>query len=435
MTIETKVNFDREYITQYSSKRGEPSWLLELRLRGLESSENLELPRLDKTKIDKWNLLQFTHETEAKSISNLDELPESVKSLLGTGEEAGNLVIHRDAQSVYQSLNDDLKKQGVIYTDIATAAKEHGELLSKYFMNTVVKVDEHKVSAIHAALFNCGVFLYIPKNVQVEIPIQSLFFQEENKAGLIPHILIVAEDNSKVTYVENSFGTNDGESINNYVAEVFVGNGAKVTFAAVDNLGDNTTCYMYRRAKVERDGHIDWALGQMNNGNTVSDNTTILNGNGSTGDTKSVVVGTGEQSLNFVQKMHQFGQYTDGTMLSHGVMKDAARAIFNGITKIEKGAIKSTGEQTERVLMLSQKARGDANPILLIDENVERAGHAASVGQVSPMQLFYLMSRGVPRKEAERLIILGFLAPVIENIPLEGLRNRLVEVIERKVKS
>jgi Fe-S cluster assembly protein SufD len=434
MTVETKMNLDREYVTTYSEKRGEPAWLLELRLRGLQESEIVELPKLDKTKIDKWNLLQFVHETKSEPITSVDELPDQVKSLLGKGDMAGNLVIHRDSNPIYKSLNKDLQDKGVILTDIATAVKEHGDLLAKYFMNTVVRVDEHKITALHAALFNSGIFLYVPKNVEINVPIQGLFWQENGNAGLLPHILIVAEENSKVTYVENSFSSNSVESVNNYIAEVFVGNGAKVTFAAVDNLGSNTTSYIYRRAQVESTGHIDWALGQMNDGNTISDNTSVLKGNGATGDTKSVVVGTGEQSLNFVQKMHQFGHYTNGQMLSHGVMKDSARAIFNGITKIEKGAVKSTGEQTERILMLSEKARGDANPILLIDENVDRAGHAASVGQVNPFQLFYLMSRGLPRKEAERLVILGFLAPVITEIPLEGLKERLVEVIERKIK-
>lgn len=434
MTVETKVNFNREYVTQFSEKRGEPGWLLELRLRGLESSEVLQLPRLEKTKIDKWNLLDFIHETEVKPVNSIEELSEEARSFLGEGSDLENLLVHKNSQPVFKALSKDLIDKGVIFTDMNTAVKEHGELVMKYFMNQLAQVDEHKISALHAALLNCGVFLYVPKNVQIEVPIQSLFWQEDAQVGLLPHILLVAEDNSKVTYVETYFGSDDKVSVNNYVAEVFVGQGAQVTFAAVDNLGAKTTSYIYRQAKVERDGRIDWALGQMNNGNTVSDNTTLLKGNGALGDTKSVVVGTGEQSLNFVQKMVQSGHYTNGQMLSHGVMKDSARAIFNGITKIEKGAFKSTGEQTERVLMLNKKARGDANPILLIDENVDRAGHAASVGQVNPLQLFYLMSRGITKLEAERLIILGFLTPVVEKIPLEGLKKRLIEVIERKVK-
>lgn len=430
MTVESKVKFDREYITQLSNKNNEPSWVLELRLQGLEQAGKLDLPKLEKTKIGKWNLLSPAYEVATEALT-LAQLPEEVNSILG---DSGNLIIHKNSTTVYDGLQEELKGKGVIYTDILTAIQEHGDLVKKYIYQ-LVKVDEHKISALNAALFNCGIFLYVPRNVEIEIPLQSLFWQETVAQGMIPHILIVAEENSKVTYVENSFGRECAQSVNNYIAEVFVESNARVTFAAVDYLGENTTNYIYRRATVERDGQIDWALGQMNDGNTVSDNTTILKGNGSRGDTKSVVVGTGEQSLNFVQRIDQYGLHTDGQMLSHAVMKDAARAIFNGITKIEKGATKANGEQTERVLMLNDKARGDANPILLIDEDDVTAGHAASVGKVNATQLFYLMSRGISRAEAERLIILGFLTPVVKKIPLEGLRKRLVEVIERKVKS
>ncbi|EGL82697.1 FeS assembly protein SufD [Caldalkalibacillus thermarum TA2.A1] len=433
MTVETKTSLTRDYITGYSRQQGEPEWLLNLRLRGFELSDKLELPKPEKTNITDWNLLNFTHHVEESPISSVEELPHEVKRVIGDEQGAGNVVIHKNGRPVFQALSEDLKNKGVIFTDLQTAVKQHGDLIQRYLAK-LVEIDEHKLTAIHTALINSGIFLYVPKNVEVNVPLQSVFWQENGHVGLIPHILIVAEDNSKVTYVENMIGAEQGKAVNNYVAEVFVGPGAKVTFAAVDNLGKDVTNYVYRRATVDRDGHIDWALGQMHDGNTVSDNLTILKGDGSTGDSKSVVIGRGEQSQNFVQKMIHYGRSSDGQILGHAVMKDAARAIFNGISKIEKGAAKANGEQTERVLMLSDKARGDANPILLIDEDDVTAGHAASVGQVDKMQLYYLMSRGIPQTEAERLIILGFLNPVVEKIPLEGMKKRLIEVIERKVK-
>jgi Fe-S cluster assembly protein SufD len=172
----------------------------------------------------------------------------------------------------------------------------------------------------------------------------------------------------------------------------------------------------------------------MNDGNTISDNLTNLIGDGSYGDTKTVVVGRGEQVQNFTTSIVHFGKYTEGYILKHGVMKDSASSIFNGIGKIEHGASKSNAEQESRVLMLSDKARGDANPILLIDEDDVTAGHAASDGRVDPNQLYYLMSRGIPQHEAERLVIHGFLAPVVKALPIEGVKKQLVQVIERNVK-
>jgi Fe-S cluster assembly protein SufD len=277
--------------------------------------------------------------------------------------------------------------------------------------------------------------LYVPKNVELTTPFQAVFFNNDNEAGLVNHVIVAAEDNSSVTYVENYLSTNEStSSVANVVSEVFAGSGSKVVYGAVDNFAKGMTVYVDRRGRVERDGRIEWALGQFNDGNTVSDNTTHLIGDGSFTDTKTVTIGRGDQKQNFVAQIFNHGKHSEGYILTHGVMKDSASSIFNGITKIEHGATKSHGEQTERVLMLSEKARGDANPILLIDEDDVTAGHAASVGRIDPIQMFYLMSRGIPKAEAERLIIHGFLAPVVNEIPLESVKKRLVEVIERKVR-
>lgn len=172
----------------------------------------------------------------------------------------------------------------------------------------------------------------------------------------------------------------------------------------------------------------------MNDGNTISENVTNLMGDGSYADTKTVTIGRGNQTQNFTTKVVHFGKHSEGWILKHGVQKDSATSIFNGIGKIEHGASKSNAQQSSRVLMLDEKARGDANPILLIDEDDVMAGHAASVGRVDPTQLYYLMSRGIPKREAERLVIHGFLAPVVNELPIEGVKAQLVEVIERKVR-
>lgn len=431
MTVETKAELTQEFISAFSKQQGEPDWLLALRLKGAQLADQLQLPQPEKTSITQWNQLDFTWPGEEAPVERITELPQELRQLIGD-DEGLNLVVHKNGQLLFKTMDQELREKGVIFTDFKTAVKEH-EALVKPYLATLVEPDEHRLAAIHTALLNSGLFLYVPKNMEIAVPFQSIFWQENGDVGLMPHILIIAEENSRVTYVENLLGAQQGKGVNNYVAEVFVGPGAKVTFAALDDLGSDVTNYVYRRAVVERDGEMNWALGQMHDGHTLSDNLTILKGDGSRGDSKSVVVSRGQQSENFVQKMIHLGRATDGQILTHAVMKDEARAIFNGISKMEKGASKSNGEQTERVLMLSEKARGDANPILLIDENDVTAGHAASVGQVDEMQLYYLMSRGVPRWEAERLIILGFLNPVVEKIPLEGVRKRLTDVIERKV--
>ncbi|MDR0139892.1 Fe-S cluster assembly protein SufD [Metabacillus idriensis] len=434
MTVETKFNHD--YVTGFSNELGEPEWLKELRLQALAKAEDLSMPRPDKTKIDKWNFTQFqTHSVKSKPLASLNDLSDEVKALIDLEDENKNLYIQLDTTPSYTSLSQELKDQGVIFTDIHTAAREHSELVQKYFMTDGVKVDEHRLTALHAALMNGGVFVYVPKNVEVTAPLQAVYVHENPETTLFNHVIVAADDNSSVTYVENYISTTETEgSIFNIVTEVFANNNAKVTYGAVDHLNKGVTTYVNRRGTAARDARIEWALGLMNDGNTISENTTNLMGDGSYGDTKSVVVGRGSQIQNFTTKVIHFGKNSEGYILKHGVMKDSASSVFNGIGKIEHGASKSNAEQESRVLMLSEKARGDANPILLIDEDDVTAGHAASVGRVDPLQLYYLMSRGIPKVEAERLVIHGFLAPVVKVLPIEGVKKQLVEVIERKVK-
>ena len=434
MTVETKFNHD--YVTGFSNELGEPEWLKELRLQALAKAEDLSMPRPDKTKIDKWNFTQFqTHSVKSKALASLNDLSDEVKALIDLEDENKNLYIQLDTTPAYASLSQELIDQGVIFTDIHTAAREHSELVQKYFMTEGVKVDEHRLTALHAALMNGGVFVYVPKNVEVTAPLQAVYVHENPETTLFNHVIVVADDNSSVTYVENYISTTETEeSIFNIVTEVFANNNAKVTYGAVDHLNKGVTTYVNRRGTAARDARIEWALGLMNDGNTISENTTNLMGDGSFGDTKSVVVGRGNQIQNFTTKVIHFGKNSEGYILKHGVMKDSASSVFNGIGKIEHGASKSNAEQESRVLMLSEKARGDANPILLIDEDDVTAGHAASVGRVDPLQLYYLMSRGISKVEAERLVIHGFLAPVVRVLPIEGVKKQLVEVIERKVK-
>lgn len=436
MSTETKLPFDKEYVSSFSKEMGEPAWLTELRLNALANAENLPMPKPDKTKIDKWNFTQFNkHIVSSEDFTSLNELPEEVKTLIDLEAAEQNLYIQRNNRPSYLSVSKDVQSKGVIFTDIFTAAREHGDLLQKYFMQDGVKVDEHRLTALHAALVNGGIFLYVPKNVEVAEPIQAVFIHDNEEAALFNHVIVVAEDNSSVTYVENYVSTMDAANgVFNIVTEVLAKANAKVQYGAVDTLAKGLTGYVNRRGIADRDARIEWALGLMNDSNTIYENVTNLIGDGSFGDTKTVVVGRGEQTQNFTTSIVHFGKNTEGYILKHGVMKDAATSIFNGIGKIEHGASKSNAEQESRVLMLSEKARGDANPILLIDEDDVTAGHAASVGRVDPLQLYYLMSRGIPKTEAERLVIHGFLAPVVNALHIEGVKKQLTSVIERKVK-
>ncbi|WP_164216598.1 Fe-S cluster assembly protein SufD [Virgibacillus sp. YIM 98842] len=434
MTVVTKLPYDKDYIDQFSKDKNEPEWMRNFRLQALEQAESLNMPEPDKTKIGRWNFSKFKHTATGEAVTALEDLPSELQDFFDADKKPENLLVQRNHSVAYASLSDDLKEKGVIFTDIFTALREHGDLVKKYYMQDAVSMDEHRLTALHAALMNGGAFVYVPKNVQVDVPLQAIFWQEDPEVSMFNHVLVVAEENSSLTYVENYLSHNDNEeTVANVVAEVIAKENANIDFGGVDNFAAGTTAYNNRRGVAYRDGVIDWALGAMNDGNTVNENITHLIGDNSVSNAKTVSVGRGKQTQNFTAKIVNHGLDSDGYILQHGVMKEQASAIFNGIGKIEHGATRANAEQESRVLMLSEKARGDANPILLIDEDDVTAGHAASVGRVDPMQLYYLMSRGITEEEAERLIIHGFLAPVVNQLPIESVKQQLTQIIERKV--
>lgn len=433
MTTET-LNISEEQLVDYSKAHNEPSWMTELRQKALKLTETLEMPKPDKTKLRKWDFDSFKqHEVKGQSFSNLSEFPEAIKKIIDV-ENTKNLVVQHNNALAYTQVSDQAQKNGVIIEGLSEALINHGELVQKYLMTDAVSVDEHRLTALHTALINGGVFVYVPKNVVVEDPIQYVVLHDDDNASFFNHVIIVTEESAEVTYVENYLSTASGEGNQlNIVSEVIAGANSNITYGSVDYLDKGFTGHIIRRGTTAADASINWALGLMNEGSQIIDNTTNLIGDRSTSELKSVVVGTGDQKINLTSKIVQYGKETNGYILKHGVMRENASSVFNGIGYIKHGGTKSIANQESRVLMLSENARGDANPILLIDEDDVEAGHAASVGRVDPEQLYYLMSRGISQKEAERLVIHGFLDPVVRELPIEDVKRQLREVIELKV--
>ncbi|MFD1927531.1 Fe-S cluster assembly protein SufD [Sporosarcina siberiensis] len=435
MTVETKLALTEQDVRSFSKKMNEAEWMTDFRADAFAKVEQLPMPKPDKTRIDRWNFTEFPiHAVESSVYKSLDELPEEARALFDADRQ-GSIYIQHNNTPAYLSLSEDLKAKGVILTDIFTATREHADLVKKYYMTDGVKVDEHKLTALNAAFMNGGLFVYVPKNVVVEEPIQALFLHDNEEASIFNHVIVVAEANSSLTYIENYMSTvSEAKGQANIVSEVFTGANAQVNYGAVDMLPTGFTTFVSRRGVTGRDSRLNWALGLMNDSDTIAENITHLVGDGSHSDMKTVVVGRGKQRQNFTTEIISFGKNTNGMILKHAVVKDESTVIFNGIGKIVKGATGSNAEQESRMLILSPRARADANPVLLIAEDEVTAGHAASVGRVDPLEMFYIMSRGISKEEAERLIIHGFLAPVVAELKVEGVKKLLTEVIERKVR-
>lgn len=422
-----------EQIAALSQGRGEPGWLTDLRREAAGLAGTLEWPKPEKMRIDRWNLAALGEHKAPALAEDLAQLPEEIRASLP--QDAANLVVQRNSGVAYRNLAESWKSKGVIFTDLETAVREHGELVKQHLFRTV-EIGEDRLIALHAALWNGGVFVYVPKNVELEVPLQAVLYLDDPEAAFAPHILIVADANSRVTYVDRVLASGAGrtaEAVHHSVVEVVAGSGALVRFASIHHLPEGVTDLSIRRATLANDARIEWIIGDLNNGNTLSVTKSDLKGNGSSSDSKLITVGTGLQNMSITTHAVHYGLGSESLMETRAVMRDSATAIINGVTKIEKGATKANGHQTERVLMLSPKARGDANPILLIDEDDVKADHAASVGRVNEEQIYYLMSRGITREVAERLIIRGFLTPIVSEVPIEAVREELERMIEGKL--
>ncbi|MCG4822558.1 Fe-S cluster assembly protein SufD [Streptococcus gordonii] len=411
-----------ELIQEFSQLHAEPEWLASLRQMAFDKIDQLDLPIIERVKFHRWNLGdgRISDSEPLTSVPDFTSLGDNLK------------FIQMGTQTVLEQLPADLAEQGVIFTDFHTALEEIPELVEKHFMSAV-RYDEDKLAAYHTAYFNSGAVLYVPDNVEIDQPIEGIFYQDsESDVPFNKHILIIAGKHSKVNYLERleTYGEGAVPATANITVEVIAQAGAQIKFSAIDRLGQNVTAYISRRGKLDNDAMIDWAIGVMNEGNVVADFDSDLYGKGSHADMKVVALSSGKQVQGIDTRVTNYGCNSIGNILQHGVILEKGTLTFNGIGHIIKGAKGADAQQESRVLMLSDQARSDANPILLIDENDVTAGHAASIGQVDPEDMYYLMSRGLDKATAERLVVRGFLGSVIVEIPVKEVRDEMIENID-----
>ena len=412
----------KELIHEFSQLHAEPDWLANLRQQAFDQIDQLDLPVIERVKFHRWNLGDGRI-SDSEPLTNVPDF-----TALGDNLK----FIQMGTQTVLEQLPADLAEQGVVFTDFHSALEEIPELVEKHFMSAV-KYNEDKLAAYHTAYFNSGAVLYVPDNVEIDQPIEGIFYQDsESDVPFNKHILIIAGKHSKVNYLERleTYGEGSVPATANITVEVIAQAGAQIKFSAIDRLGENVTAYISRRGKLDNDAMIDWAIGVMNEGNVVADFDSDLYGKGSHADMKVVALSSGKQVQGIDTRVTNYGCNSIGNILQHGVILEKGTLTFNGIGHIIKGAKGADAQQESRVLMLSDQARSDANPILLIDENDVTAGHAASIGQVDPEDMYYLMSRGLDKATAERLVVRGFLGSVIVEIPVKEVRDEMIENID-----
>ena len=391
----------KENLLNFSHKNNESSWLTDLRIKSFERLEELDYPKMQRFSYQDWPLIK------KKDFSWSNQADFSLK------EE--------------QKL---LEKKGIILTDIFTASKKYPELVQST-LGSVIKHNEDKLTAYHYAYLNSGLFLYIPKDTILTEPITISLSPTQDT--YISHLLIVADNNSKVKFLEEIQDKEKKASSASLMVELIARPGSHIEFSSLDELSQDTTLYFNRRAKIEKDAHVEWAIAFMNDCNTLGDLDSELVGEGSFADSKAIAVTTGDQRVGINNRVTNRGPHSTGLINQRGVLLENSRLIFNGIGQIVHGAHGSKADQQNRVLMMSDEAHGDANPLLLIDENDVIAAHAASVGPVDKVQMNYLMSRGIPYDQAQRLVIRGFLGAVLDAIPNKDVRRKMIDILERKL--
>ena len=414
----------KQQLTVASQQNEEPASLLERRLAARDLMAQLRLPRMQRFNFRDWPLIADQPLEWVSSDTDLEKIAPDDEVIRVTQVGQTTVKVH---------IPERLRAAGVVLTDIFTAARQYPEMFEKYFMSAI-KTDENLLTAYHVAYLNAGLFLYVPKNVEIEKPIEAELVQDNTQdQPLVSHILVVADRGSKVKFIQHLTTVGDQANPANMMIELIARDNSEIDFSSLDELGAQTHTYFKRRADIGRDAHVEWAVGLMNDGDTVGDMDSELLGEGGYANSKMIAVTTRKQEVGVNNRVTNHGKHTTGLINQRGVILENSELIFNGLGQIIHGAHGSKADQQNRVLIMSDQARGDANPILLIDENDVEAGHAASVGPVDPHQMYYLMSRGIPRKQAERMVIRGFLGAVLSAIPAADVRNKLVEILERKL--
>ena len=421
----TELNSAKEPIIAASKANNEPQQLIDRRLSARELMEKLRLPRMQRFDFRTWPLIAERPLKWVESDADLVEKPVTNDEVIKV-TQFGQTLLH-------VNLPQKLQDQGVILTDIFTAASEYPKLFNKYFM-TAINPEENLLTAYHLAYLNAGLFLYISKNVEIEKPIEAEIIQDSTQdEPLISHILVIADRGSRIKFIQHLTTVGDHENAANMMIELMAQENSEIDFSSLDEFGPHTHTYFKRRADIGKDAHVEWAVGLMNDGATVGDMDSELLGDGGYANSKMIAVTTRDQEVGVNNRVTNHGKHTTGLINQRGVILEKSELIFNGIGQIIHGAHGAKADQQNRVLIMSDQARGDANPILLIDENDVEAGHAASVGPVDQQQMYYLMSRGIPRAQAERMVIRGFLGAVLSAIPAADVRNKLITILERKL--
>ena len=430
---------NEDVVRDISAKKSEPQWMLDLRLKGLKLFEKKPMPTFgsDLSGIFFDQIKYFVRSTE-KQAATWEDLPDEIKNTydrLGIPEAekqrlVSGVAAQYESEVVYHSIREDLEAQGVLFLDTDTALREHEDIFKEYF-GTVIPVGDNKFAALNTSVWSGGSFVYIPKGVHVEIPLQAYFRINTENMGQFERTLIIADEGSYVHYVEGCTAPiYSSDSLHSAVVEIIVKKDARVRYTTIQNWSNNVYNLVTKRAVCHEGATMEWIDGNIGSKVTMKYPAVFMMGAHSKGETLSIAFAGEGQHQDAGAKMVHAAPYTSSTIISKSVARGGGRTSYRGLVQVQEGAHHSKSTVKCDALLIDTISRSDTYPYVDVREDDVEMGHEATVSRVSDDQLFYLMSRGLGEDEAMAMIVRGFIEPIARELPMEYALelNRLIEM-------
>ena len=430
---------NEEVVRDISAKKSEPEWMLEMRLKGLRLFGKKPMPTWgsDLSGIDFDNIKYFVRSTE-KQAESWEDLPEDIKNTydrLGIPEAekqrlVSGVAAQYESEVVYHQIREDLEAQGVLFLDTDTALREHEELFREYF-GTVIPVGDNKFAALNTSVWSGGSFIYVPKGVHVDIPLQAYFRINTENMGQFERTLIIADEDSYIHYVEGCTAPiYYSDSLHSAVVEIIVKKNARVRYTTIQNWSNNVYNLVTKRAVAHEGATMEWIDGNIGSKVTMKYPAVWMMGPHAKGEVLSVAFAGEGQHQDAGSKMVHAAPHTSSSIVSKSVARGGGRTSYRGLVQVLEGAYGSKSTVKCDALLVDDISRSDTYPYVDVREDDASMGHEATVSKVGEDQLFYLMSRGLGEDEAMAVIVRGFVEPIARELPMEYALelNRLIEL-------
>ncbi len=423
----TPKGLSKEIVEEISAQKKEPKWMLEYRLKSFEDFKKHHQPHFGPN-LDFLDFDDYTYFTRmsSKVSKSWDEVPQTVRNTFdklgipqAEKEFLAGVSTQYESEAVYHNMLKEVQDKGVIFLDTDTALKNYPELFKKYF-GTLVSYADNKYSALNGACWSGGSFIYVPKGVKLDKPLQSYFRINNERSGQFERTMIIVDDDAELTYVEGCTAPiYSKDSLHAAVVEIFVGKRAKMRYSTIQNWSDNIVNLVTKRAIVDQDGLMEWIDGNIGSSLNMKYPSCILKGDRAKGTCISIAVASSKQYQDAGAKMIHVGKNTSSTIISKSICKQGGVANYRGLVEIKPCALNSYSHVECDTLILDDKSSSDTIPTNIVNNNCSNIEHEATVSKIDEDELFYLMSRGLSKSEATHLIVMGFIEPFSRELPME----------------